>query len=34
MKRILGDTAGARANEARALELWRNADASVKVAVR
>jgi len=33
MKRILGDTSGARAHEARAVELWRNADPSVKVAL-
>jgi len=32
MKRTLGDIAGARANELRAAELWRNADPSVKVA--
>ena len=32
MKRILGDTSGARAHEARAVELWRNADPSGKVA--
>jgi hypothetical protein len=34
MKRALGDTIGARISEARAADLWRNADASVKVALR
>jgi tetratricopeptide (TPR) repeat protein len=34
MKRTLGDTVGARANEARAASLWRNADRPVKVALQ
>jgi DNA-binding SARP family transcriptional activator/TolB-like protein len=34
MKRAAGDVSGARASEARARQLWRNADPSLKVALR
>lgn len=34
MKRVLGDSVAARANESRAAALWRNADAWIKVELR